>query len=133
MLFVRAEDRAALADIRKRAEAAPDDMAAVQAALADPDSPARKAHRRKMESQSMPLQVGFMVTFSYEIGHPCGAVRHLSMSTVRAGKVPAFEAVKMVMAPLGFVGEFEACAVWLEDLSDGGKALNVAQPINAVN
>jgi hypothetical protein len=38
----------------------------------------------------------------------------------------------MMCEELGFVGGLGACAVWQEDLSDGEKAVNVAQPLSVV-
>ena len=35
----------------------------------------------------------------------------------------------MVAEELGFIGGMQRCAIWLEDLEDGGKAVNVVQPL----
>ena len=75
------------------------------------------------------LPVAYAVTFSIEHGHPDGTMRHISMSVDREGRVPLPVTVYMVAEVLGFCGGIEACAIWLEDLHDGGKAVNLVQPL----
>lgn len=91
-----------------------------------------EAHRKRMSAQTIMLPVAYFVTFSIETGHPSGVARHMSMSVEREGRAPLPEAVWMVAEELGFVGGLETCAVWLEDLSDGGKAVNVVQPLRSI-
>jgi hypothetical protein len=86
-----------------------------------------KAHQKRMNAQTIMLPVAYFVTFSIETGHPSGVARHMSMSVKREGRAPLPEAVWMVAQELGFVGGLAQCAVWLENLSDGGKAVNIAQ------
>jgi hypothetical protein len=54
----------------------------------------------------------------------------MSMSIVREGRVPHPDAVWLVAAELGFAGGLDACQTWVEDLRDGGHAINVLQPLS---
>ena len=56
----------------------------------------------------------------------------MSMSSRRRGRAPTPEAVWMICEELGFVGSIQQCRVWLEDMQDGDKAVNVAQPVAVV-
>jgi hypothetical protein len=49
---------------------------------------------------------------------------------MRHKRIPHPIGVWMVAEDLGFSGGLEACQIWIEDLSDGGKAFNVVQSIN---
>lgn len=127
------DDRVAaiLAALRDKAAAHPVNMHVVMAKMKTAQG--KREHRSAMNKLSVPLPFGFMVTLSIETGHPCGTCRHMSMSSPAQDRVPAPEAVEMVMPALGFVGGIAACQVWLEDLSDGGKAVNLVQPIAATD
>lgn len=123
-------ERAALADLRERAEAAPVDVLTLRTKLASPKGKA--AHMDQMSEQSVMIPDGYLVTYSVEIGHPAGAARHLSMSSEREGKVPHPAAVWMVAKNLGFEGDgIEACDnVWPEKLRGRiGVAVNAVQLI----
>jgi hypothetical protein len=87
------------------------------------------AYRRQMIAQTLCLPVSYFVTFTIEVGHPSGPMRRLSMSVGRKPRVPPQEAVWMVAEELGFVGSIEQCAAWVEQLSEGGQAVNVCQPL----
>lgn len=90
----------------------------------------RSEHRDNMTLQSVviPGPWPFYVTYSVETGHPIGAVRHMSMSVKRDERIPHPIAVWMIAAYLGFTGDLCSCEkVWMEDLSDGGKAINLVQ------
>lgn len=133
-LFIGEFEKELLRDLARQAAAAPVDMRTLGDRLATPEG--KRAHMRQMTAQSVPLPVGYLVTFSVEIGHPCGAARHLSMSTARAGKVPHPEAIWMVAAELGFWGGIEHCTCWVEELlghgspdENSGHAINCVQPI----
>jgi hypothetical protein len=126
-LVIREDERAALRELVARAEAAPVDMLTLMLRLASAEGKA--AHMAQMTAQSLMLSVGFVVTFSIELGHGGGAARHMSMSTQREGRVPHPEALWMVAEELGFVGGLEACdKVWPERLRQG-LAVNVVQLI----
>ena len=126
-LLIGPAERAALAKLRSFAAQHPIEMQGLLARLADPA--VKAMHLRRMGRQTIKLPTAFAVTFSIETGHPCGVARHMSMSTDRAGRAPSPEAVWMVAEELGFVDELQSCAVWLEDIGDGEKAVNVVQPI----
>lgn len=90
----------------------------------------RKKHLDQMNSQTMLIRGpwNFFVTYSVETGHPGGTYRHMSMSIKRGGRVPHPIAVSMIAQYLGFVGDIESYDhVYVEDLSDGGRAINVLQ------
>lgn len=90
-----------------------------------------REHRKTMNAQTVRIEGpwAFFVTFSIESGHPIGVCRHMSMSILRDRRVPHPAAVWMVATELGFIGSIEDCQVWMEDLSDGGQAVNVVQPL----
>lgn len=91
-----------------------------------------REHRKRMTAQTVVMAHGpwdFFVTFSIETGQPAGVCRHMSMSIKRDDRVPSVAAVLLIAEQMGFVGGLEACRVWLEDLSDGGKAVNIVQPV----
>lgn len=94
-------------------------------------------HRTQMNTQTIELASGrwnFYVTFSIEIGHPIGTCRHMSMSIDRAKRVPNPEAVWLIAKELGFTGESlrECDHCWMEDISAGGKAVNVLQLMHEI-
>jgi hypothetical protein len=99
------------------------------------DNPRDKTlHTRQMDRQTVviPGPWVFVVTFSIEIGQPCGTCRHVSISIDRPGRVPSLEAVWMIATELGFVGDLDACAVWPEKLSGDAVAVNVVQPLSVL-
>lgn len=122
----------ALTRLRTLAAAQPVDMLR----LIGPDKKIRSnlkaAHTAQMNKQTIIIPFGFMVTFSIETGHPAGSCRHMSMSSPAKDRLPAPHAVDIVAEHLGFVGGYQACVVWLEDLSRGDgteKAVNLVQPL----
>lgn len=134
-LIIGASQRAALAELRAKANADPIDMADAIEVIKTPAG--RAAHIDRMNRLSVSVPTAFMVTFSIE-RHPGGIMRHMSMSTARRGGSPTPAAVWMVCQELGYVGaaRFDGCNVWVEDLapdqgSGHGKetAINVIQPI----
>jgi len=88
-------------------------------------------HMAHMTKQTILIPLAFMVTFSIELGHPCGTCRHLSMSVQRKDRVPSPPGVWMVAQEFGFWGSLKSCAVWLEDLAGHGKAVNLVQPVES--
>lgn len=129
-LIITPEIVAALHKLRDAAARKPTDMQEVMRLLKTPRG--KRLHMAQMTAQtiSIPGPWTFFVTFSIENGHPVGTCRHMSMSIKREGRVPHPIGVWMVAEELGFSGGLEACAVWPEDLSDGGRAVNVVQPIS---
>jgi hypothetical protein len=126
-LIIGAGQRFALQRLRDKAASDPLHMPDVVERLKTEDG--RRAHRERMNGQTITLPLAYFVTLSIETGHPAGPCRHMSMSSGRHGKLPTPEAIWMVCQELGFVASIEQCATWVEDLSDGGKAVNVVQPI----
>lgn len=117
-----------LAKLRELANQRPVDMPGVMKAIKTLDG--KKAHMDRMTEQTIDLSFGFMVTFSIEIGHPGGAMRHMSMSAPRKGRVPHPIALWWAAEQLGFIEGLEACHIWQEDLQGHGVAINLAQPID---
>jgi len=70
----------------------------------------------------------FKVVYSIE-QQPKADVRHCSISCKT--KAPAIEAVDMIMKELGYENTLESgnCHVYLEDMDDGKKAVNVIEII----
>ena len=127
-LLLGPAERAALAELRLRAEQTPVNGLTLMERLKTPEGAA--AHRRQLATQTIRLPIQFTVTFSVESGHPAGMTRHMSMSTQREGRTPNPAVVWMVAEHLGFSGGgVQACeSVWLEDLAEGaGKAVNLMQ------
>lgn len=120
---------ASLRQLREDAAGKPVDMHKLSKKLATPKG--KVAHANQMTAQSIiiPGPWPFVVTFSVESGHPCGLVRHMSMSLRREGRVPNAQAVWMVAEILGFSGGMNACRWWVEDLEGHGLAVNVVQPV----
>lgn len=129
-LIITAEVRTRLHKLRDLAASQPTDMQRVIQLLKKPGGKRRHLAQMNRQSLRIPGPWDFFVTFSLETGHPVGTCRHMSMSILRQGRVPSQAGVWMVAEELGFAGGLEACQIWLEDLSDGGKAINVVQPIN---
>jgi hypothetical protein len=97
------------------------------------DAEKKKLHLEQMNKQTIKIPGiwNFYVTLSIETNQPCGTCRHMSMSIARDGRVPSPEAVWMIAAELGFTGDSiqQADSVYVEDLSDGGRAVNILQRI----
>lgn len=131
-LIITPEVTAALHKLRALAATKPIDMAEAMRLLKTRRGV--RLHKERMNAQTVaiPGPWPFFVTFSVENGHPVGTCRHMSMSILREGRVPHLDAVGMVAKVMGFAGDnpLETCHVWIEDLSDGGKAVNVVQPIS---
>ncbi len=126
-LIMGAVQSAALADLRRRAAAAPVHVPDLLERLKTPIG--ERAHRKQMTAQTVEIPISFLVTFSIETGHPAGTCRHMSMSVGREGRVPHPEAVWMIAEELGFAGGLAACKTWREDLRGHGVAINVIQPL----
>lgn len=124
-LMIGPTERAALHELRVRANAHPVDIATLAARLATPEG--KSKHRDQMTMQTVKLPVAFLVTFSVEVGHPGGTARHMSISVQRDGRLPNPPAVWMVAQALGFTGELEQCTAYMETLQGHGEAINVLQ------
>jgi hypothetical protein len=127
-LIIDAEQKAALVALRELAAKHPVDIRALSVLLKS--TKGKKAHMKQMNSQTIAIPMNYFVTLSVELNQPPGTCRHLSVSSGRLGMVPSPEAVEMIAAELGFEGGLKNCAVWMEDLSDGGAAVNVVQPVD---
>ena len=105
----------------------PIDMREVEEMVKTPAGLRRHIDRMSVYTVEMPF--GFTVTFSVERGHNIDTLCwHLSMASPNPNRLPTPEAVKMVAEHFGFTGDLQNWAVWIENLKDGGKAINVVQP-----
>lgn len=78
---------------------------------------------------SVTLPSGFGVTYTIE-QHPSGWLRHLSVSSPRADRVPIAATMEFIMGELGFTKSFEdAKFKYPEAVDDGRTAINVLEPI----
>lgn len=127
-LLLGAAELAALHELRELAARHPINAPALFKILQT--ARGERRHRAQMESQSLLVPFGFRVAFSVETGHPAGTVRHLSVSMTEPGRLPSPEAIWMIAEALGFAGGLEVCKLWPEQLSAGGTAINVAQPVS---
>jgi len=126
-LVMGQEEIAKLAELRERAARETIDMQEVAQKL-NTDPAYKKRHMDRMTELSVEIPFGFLVTFSVEQNHPDGTMRHMSMSSPDATRLPTPEAVWMAAEALGFVGSLKNCAIWLEDLTQG-RAVNLVQPL----
>lgn len=129
-LIIGAAQRAQLRILREQAAERPVDVRGLAERLKAPE--AKDAHMDHMNDQTLNLPTAFMVTFSIEFGHPVGAARHMSLSSVRPGRLPTKEAVWMVAKELGFISGLDACTIWLENLQRGPTERDRAQAVNVV-
>jgi hypothetical protein len=81
------------------------------------------------EQRTCFLPINFKIVYSLE-EHPNGTwCHHLSVSGGAKGKVPSVPMIEMVMAEIGFKSNIgNQYRVWLEELDDGEKAVNVLGP-----
>lgn len=125
-LLIGANEKSALQALKLKAAESPVDMPKLARTIGDPA--VKQRHMRQMTEQSLEIPFGFLVTFSYETGHPGGATRHLSLSSQRSNRVPTPEALMMIAHELGFVGDYKSWdRVWVENLLSHGRAINAIQ------
>jgi len=129
-LFIGPEQRAALHELRERANACPVDASTLAARCATADGKA--AHMAQMTAQTVSIPAAYLVTFSIETGHPKGTFRHMSVSVQREGRVPNREAVWLIALALGFTGSLDDCIAYQETLRGHGEAVNVVQLVTAI-
>jgi hypothetical protein len=128
-LIITGPELAAIERLRDTAMAAPVDVTTLKARLATPHG--KDKHMRQMKAQTVYIPMGYAATLSIEIGHPSGTVRHLSVSVDDETKLPSKESAWAIAECFGFTGSLEHCGVWVEPLSNGGGAVNIAQPLTA--
>ncbi len=71
---------------------------------------------------------GYKVVFSIN-RTPAGNLRHLSVSVDTPGRMPSPESVEMIMKEIGFENGMMNCKLWLEDIGENHKAINIVEPI----
>jgi hypothetical protein len=72
------------------------------------------------------IDLGFRCVFSIE-EQPSGWCKHLSVSVDDVNKVPAIEAVKVLMEEFGINKSLEECYVYMEETTP--RAVNIISPI----
>lgn len=127
-LVIGAAEIAAIETLRVRAESSPIPVEDIIALTRHEEGRAR--HRARMSTLSIGLPIGFIATYSLEQGHPCGDVRHLSVSIDVPERCPSPAAVWMIAEHFGFVRGLEACLVWTERFDRRGLAVNVVQQVD---
>lgn len=81
------------------------------------------------ENSHVVLPTGFQVTYTI-MQHHVGTMRHVSISSPNTDKVPLPQAIDMILPHLGYRQTFEEIEIkWLEDVSDGRKAVNLLEPM----
>jgi hypothetical protein len=126
-LLLGPEHIEALRRLREEAVRKPVDVRTLRSRLATEKG--RTAIRDQMTAQTVEIPVGYLVSFSIEIGHPDhGVARHASMSV--EGHSPIREAIWWIVRELGFVGCLDDCYIWNERLIGHGEVVNVAQLVS---
>ena len=77
------------------------------------------------------LPMGFKVVFTIE-EHPMGWMRHMSMSSPKAGRAPIEPALAWVMGQLGYTLPVSECITYPEDIGSNHVAINVLEPIRTI-
>jgi hypothetical protein len=127
-LVIDYRQRKRLADLRALANRHPVNAAELPHTLATDEG--KVAHLQVITSQTIELPVGFLLSFTVETGHPCGTIRHMTLSVMRVDRIPTPEACELVAAELGFVGGLAACMRWTEQLQGHGVGVNLVQPVD---
>jgi hypothetical protein len=85
--------------------------------------------RQMMRRFSLPLPVGFVVTYTHERQPDprLGVVQHISVSVDTPNKYPSVEAIEMILAAFGMAPIKDAIRVWPEAVEPGLGAVNVVQ------
>lgn len=79
-----------------------------------------------LKGYSLNIPVGFRVVYSIE-EHPCGWMKHLSISLSKRHRVPNQYAVQMIMDKFS-MGQLESKSkdlIYIEDVGNNIKAINV--------
>ena len=127
-LIITDAARLKIAELRAFASANP--LSAInQQKAADQDM---RAFRDMMRMHAIYIPIGFHVVYTHEIqpyAPPPGVFHHISVSVDRAYKLPYVQAVEMILEEFGMLPIAQSKAVWVEDISDEEKAVNVLQLI----
>jgi hypothetical protein len=129
-LVIGAGEMKLIGELKRMAEKHPVNAPEVVELVKTVEGKAR--HMVHMSSQSIPLPLDYLVTYSLETGHPVGLCRHLSMSSGKKDHVPSPTAVWAVAELLGFINGLEYCVVYKENAQRGSGtvvAINVIQPV----
>jgi hypothetical protein len=123
-LIIGVEEQAAIAELKARAA----ENILDAAAIAEAASRDIAAFRAGMRRQSIPLPVGYVVTYTHERQPDprLGVIQHISISVDTPDKYPSIEAVEMILAAFGMPPIKQAIRIWPEDVEPGLGAVNVA-------
>lgn len=128
LIIIGSEAAAAFAELRTRAEANVLDVHEIIRKMETDEG--RAEHKAMMTEQTVTIKglTDFYVTYNVESGHKAGTVRHISMSISPGNTLPPTGTALFVSGYLGFVGNLcDADSIYVEDLSDGGRAINIIQ------
>lgn len=120
-----------IAELRAVAAAMPLHAMGMVAASAQDEA----AFRDAMRTHAIFIPHGFAVVYTHEIqpnAPPPGLFHHISISVNTHGKLPSPEAVETILEAFGMQSLNASDGVWIEDISQGEKAVNVLQLIKTV-
>ena len=124
-LIIGAEEKAAIAELKARAAENVLDVAAVEEQAKRDIA----AFRAGMLRQSIPLPLGFVVTYTHERQPDpmLGVIQHISVSVDTPNKYPSVEAVEMILDAFGMAPLKQSLKIWPEEIEPDHGAVNVAQ------
>jgi hypothetical protein len=128
-LILGPEERTAIADLIAQARAHRISYEGMRA-TAEAYHAGHRQPRRQNFVQTIPLPVGFTVTYTEEYHRPEVPCRHLSVSVDDSNKAPNPVAVSELMRAFGFHHGLGRCPAWFERLADGGIAINALEPLD---
>jgi hypothetical protein len=81
-------------------------------------------------AQTMPLPVGFSVTYTHEEHRRDVVCRHISISVDHPDKAPHPAVVDEILKAFGFHHRVGQVPMWAEPLVNGGVAINAVEPLD---
>ena len=129
-LIIGPDEVTAIADLKILAAAHVFDPEAVIASVKSNEP----AFRAAMRSFSIPLPIGYVVTYTHERQPDpnLGVIQHISVSVDTPGKYPSTAAIEMILRAFGMAPIADSLKVWPEDVEPGLGAVNLAQRLPAV-
>jgi len=122
VLFIGPAECAAIAELKAIAAAGPlDPPRALLVAKRD-----MRAWRDYMKTLSVEIPFGYHVTFTHE-RQRLGLCAHLSASAGRPARLPSPAAIEELLSAFDMQSLAESTMVWIEEVDDACKAVNVLQ------
>lgn len=82
-----------------------------------------------LEQHMIHIPMGYKIVYSVEM-QPAGKCRHLSMSVNSKSGLPIPEAAKEIMQIIGYKNPLDKCTIWMEDIGNNKKAINILEKID---